>query len=74
MRNKSAEKKVPNKTLLQYDAILSFMDDNTWHKSSDFIEVLDVKERRIQNLLRELVEGGQLVDDGSTKGKRYKKL
>lgn len=59
---------------MQYDVILSFMKSHEWYKSTDFVDVLDVKERRTKVLLRELVEKGQLIDDGATKGKRYKKV
>ena len=42
-------------------------------QTADFINILDVKERRIKNILRELVDDGKLIDNGVTKGKRYKK-
>mgnify|MGYP007121862464 FL=1 len=45
-----------------------------FHKAGDFMNVLDVKERRIKVLLNELVENGLLVDEGLTKGKKYKKI
>jgi len=31
------------------------------------------KKRRKKELLRALIRGGKLIDDGATKGKRYKK-
>ena len=49
------------------------MQLNRWYKAADFINILDVKERRIKNILRELVDDGKLIDNGVTKGKRYKK-
>ena len=72
---KSARKKVTHtqKTLIQYEKILSYMQLNRWYKAADFINILDVKERRIKNILRELVDDGKLIDNGVTKGKRYKK-
>ena len=70
---KSARKKVTQKTLIQYEKILSYMQLNRWYKAADFINILDVKERRIKNILRELVDDGKLIDNGVTKGKRYKK-
>ena len=39
---------------MQYDKILNFMKDDTWYKASDFMAVLDVKDRRIKVLLNEL--------------------
>ena len=49
------------------------METDTWYKANDFVNVLDVKERRIKILLNELVESGLLVEDGLTKGKKYKR-
>lgn len=74
MPEKSARKKITSKTLKQYQLILSYMEEDTWYKVTDFIDILDVKERRIKNILRELVEDGKLIDNGVTKGKRYKKV
>lgn len=70
---KSTRKKVTQKTLIQYEKILSYMQLNRWYKAADFINILDVKERRIKNILRELVDDEKLIDNGVTKGKRYKK-
>ena len=67
------DKKVTKKTKMHYDKILSFMESNKWYKTSNFVDILDVKERRIKILLNELVEKGLLVEDGLTKGKKYKK-
>ena len=50
------------------------MEEDTWYKATDFIEVLNIKERRVQILLKALVEDGKLIDNGVTKGKRYKKV
>ena len=63
-----------SKTLKQYQLILSYMEEDTWYKATDFIEVLNIKERRVQILLKALVEDGKLIDNGVTKGKRYKKV
>lgn len=68
-----SDKKVTKKTQMQYDKILNFMKDDTWYKASDFMAVLDVKDRRIKVLLNELVKSKSVVEDGSTKGRRYKK-
>jgi len=71
---KKCRKKVSKKTLIQYESILSFMILNEWYKSRELMSILDVKERRTKILLQELVEKGYLIDDGATKGKRYKKV
>lgn len=49
------------------------MEADVWYQTSDFVNVLNLKERRIQVLLKELVQRGNLVDNGLIKGKRYKK-
>ena len=49
------------------------MEYGQWYKVKDFIDILGVKERRVQSLLKELVENEKLIDNGVTKGKRYKK-
>lgn len=71
---KTASKKVRVKTQVQYDEILSAMESNVWYQTTDFLTILNLKERRIQTLLKELVQKGDLVDNGKIKGKRYKKI
>lgn len=71
---KSAEKKVTKKTQMQYNLILSFMQYDIWYKAIDLMDILNVKETRTKELLRALVAKGDLIDDGETKGKKYKKV
>lgn len=66
-------KKVTKKTLMQYEIILSAMKPDIWYQASEFIDILGVKESRAKMLLRELVAANYLEEDGSTKGKKYKK-
>lgn len=73
VREKKCEKKSSGKTFKQYEQILSYMEYGQWYKVKDFIDILGVKERRVQTLLKELVENEKLIDNGVTKGKRYKK-
>lgn len=68
---KSDEKKITPKTQQQMEVILASMESGEWYRSSDFIEILDVKETRTKELLRRLVDMGKLVDNGATKGRRY---
>ena len=70
---KSDEKKATKKRQEQYEKILNFMQTDVWYKASDLMSVLGVKETRTKELLRALVVEDKLVDDGATKGKRYKK-
>ena len=71
---KSDEKKATKKRQEQYEKILNFMQTDVWYKASDLMSVLGVKETRTKELLRALVVEDKLVDDGATKGKRYKKM
>jgi len=50
------------------------MKDDMWYNASEVSEILGVKETRTKELLRNLVEDGNLVDNGVTKGKKYKKI
>ena len=70
---KSDRKKVTEKTQAQYDTILAFMEDGVWYKASELVDVLGVKETRTKALLRALVGDDLLVDNGVTKGRKYKK-
>lgn len=53
--------------------ILSYMEEDVWYKASELVDVLSVRETRTKALLRALVEDGVLVDNGVTKGRKYKK-
>ena len=70
---KSDGKRVTKKRQEQYEKILTFMQPDVWYKASDLMNVLGVKETRTKELLRGLLADEKLVDDGATKGKRYKK-
>ena len=70
---KSAEKKVTKKRQEQYEKILLFMQPDVWYKAIDLMNVLGLKETRTKELLRALISDQKLIDDGATKGKRYKK-
>lgn len=71
---KSDGKRVTKKRQEQYEKILTFMQPDVWYKASDLMNVLGVKETRTKELLRSLITDEKLVDDGATKGKRYKKV
>lgn len=64
--------KLSKKKMEQYDKILKLMDDGNWHKTAEIAEKLGLKDTRTKELLKELVGIEQLVDNGKTKGKKYK--
>ncbi len=61
-------------TLKQYETILSMMSPEKWYQATDFMDILQVKERRIQVLLKELLQNEKIVDNGKIKGRKYKKV
>jgi predicted HTH transcriptional regulator len=69
---KSGEKKVTKKTQEKYDAILNYMQPNKWYKASEFESVAGVKESRMKELLKDMVEQGLIESSGVTKGKMYR--
>lgn len=71
---KSGEKKVTKKTQEKYTLILNAMQPDVWYKASEFENVVHVKESRIKELLKDMVEQGLIESSGSTKGKQYRKL
>ena len=68
------KKRRKDKTSVQIEKILSHMEYDRLYNSLDFIEILDVKERRIQILLKNLAEKGYLEIRGTTKGRKYRKI
>ncbi|NME43803.1 hypothetical protein HF861_02760 [Faecalicoccus pleomorphus] len=71
---KTARKKARENTLKQYEMILSMMSPEEWYQATDFMDVLQIKERRIQVLLKELLQNGKIIDNGKIKGRKYKRL
>ena len=51
-----------------------FSQSESWYKSSEISILLKVKETRTKELLKSLVAMGSLMDDGATKGKKYRKV
>ena len=47
---------------------------DTWYRTSDIMIEIGLKESRTRELLKNLVDSGQLEDDGATRGKRYKRI
>ena len=74
MAKKKWRKKVTKKTQEKYTRILNAMQPDIWYKASEFENVADVKESRIKELLKDMVEQGLIEGSGSTKGKQYRKL
>ena len=69
---KSDDKKTTAKTQAQFERILSYMQPDVWYKTADIMILLDIKDTRAKELLKQLVQLGKLVDDGANRGKKYK--
>ena len=62
------------KTQEKYTLILNAMQPDRWYKASEFESVVEVKESRIKELLKDMIEQDLIESSGSTKGKQYRKL
>lgn len=71
---KTGEKKITIKTQTEMEAILTYMAAGEWYRLSDLMDILELKKSRTRELLRFMVDVGKIIDDGATKGKRYKKV
>lgn len=71
--DEKAMKRISKKTQERYISILNYMNDKEWHKTSEIVDMLGLKETRTKELLRDLVEWKTLEDNGMTKGKMYRK-
>ncbi len=63
MKRKATEKatkKIAARTVAQMDAILSNMVPGKWYRSSDLMDILDLKETRTKELLRLMLEEGKI--------------
>lgn len=65
-------KKFSKKKMEQHAMILDYMADGEWHKTSEIIEILGLKDTRTKEILKELVALDKLDDNGKTKGKLYR--
>lgn len=68
-----AVKKISKRTRERYITILNYMNDKEWHKTSEIVDILGLKETRTKELLKDLVALETLEDNGLTKGKMYRK-
>ena len=49
------------------------MEPGKWYKSSDIMSLLGIKTTRTKELLHILITNGDIENDKTTKGKRYRK-
>ena len=49
------------------------MSSGEWYKTSEILSILNnVGERRLRDLLHDLLEEGEIIEEGKTKGKKYR--
>lgn len=64
--------KTPKKTLVQLTAITEYMKTVEVCTVTDLGELLEVKDRRVRQLLKYLEEDGQIEIIGTYRNRRYK--
>ena len=69
---KSDDKKVTIKTARQKNEIITYLTDHVSAKNTDIAELLGVKSTRVKQLLKELLDEGVIVAEGSNKKRVYK--
>ena len=69
---KSDDKKVTIKTARQKNEIITYLTDHVSAKNTDIAELLGVKSTRVKQLLKELLDEGVIVAEGSNKNRVYK--
>jgi len=69
---KNADKKETAKTQKHKEDIVAFIRENGETRSAELEEVTDLKDRRVRELLCQLVEDGRLIANGVNKNATYK--
>lgn len=69
---KSDDKKVTIKTARQKNEIITYLTEHISAKNTDIAELLGVKSTRVKQLLKELLDDGVIVAEGSNKNRMYK--
>ncbi|MBR3786607.1 MAG: putative DNA binding domain-containing protein [Firmicutes bacterium] len=70
---KSDDEKRTAKSGVQYDMILQSMEREKLYKLSDITSVLQVKDTRAKNLLKDLIQEGKIEPVGANRNRRYRK-
>ena len=69
---KSDDKKATIKTARQKNEIIMHLTDHVSAKNADIAELLGVKSTRVKELMKELLDEGVIVAEGSNKNRVYK--
>lgn len=71
---KSSEKEFSERIKAHREIIIGFMEDEREYKLSEIAPQLNVGERQVRKIVKTLVQSGDIIETGSTKGKTYKKV
>ncbi len=69
---KTADKKPPIKTMAQRAAILEYLSAGQWAKASEINEAVGVSDRRLRELLQDLVASELIVTEGENRWRKYR--
>ena len=69
---KTADKKPPIKTMMQRAAILEYLAAGQWAKASEINSAVGVSDRRLRELLQDLVSEEIIVTEGENRWRKYK--
>ena len=69
---KSDGKKVTIKSSRQKNEIIAYLTDHISAKNTELAELLGVKSTRIKQLLKELIDDGIVVAEGSNRNRTYR--
>ena len=69
---KSDDKKVTIKTIRQKNEVIAYLTDHVSAKSADLAEILGVKSTRVKQILKELLEDGTIIAEGSNRNRTYR--
>ena len=72
MTIKSDDKKVTIKSSRQKNEIVAYLTDHISAKNTEFAEILGVKSTRVKQLLKELIDEGIIVAEGSNRNRTYR--
>ena len=60
------------KAARQKNEIIDYLTDHISAKSTDFAELLGVKSTRVKQILKEMLDEGTIVADGSNRNRTYR--
>jgi len=69
---KNGDKKVTTKTQRQYDLILSYMENGKEYGIQNFCSLLQLKESRTKEILKDLIAENKIETIGSNKDRKYR--